>query len=110
LLSLLLKAKALDTYALHAYNTGMESVFDPDKNKSNIDKHNLPLSEGDGVLNDPLARTKQDIFTQGEQRHISIGANVFGELRVVVYHYRGEEVRIISVRKPEPNEVKSYEK
>lgn len=102
--------KAVEIYALHAYNAKMESVFDPDKNKANIEKHSLPLSEGDGVLNDPLASTKEDIFTEGEQRHISIGANVFGQLRVIVYHYRGEEVRIISVRKPEPNEVKSYEK
>jgi uncharacterized DUF497 family protein len=34
--------------------------------------------------------------------------NVFGQLRVV-YAYRGAGVRIISVRKPEPKEVRAYE-
>jgi uncharacterized DUF497 family protein len=35
--------------------------------------------------------------------------NVFGQLRVVVYSYRAEGVRLISVRKPEPKEVRAYE-
>lgn len=87
----------------------MESVFDPGKNRINIEKHGLPLSEGDGVLNDPLALSREDIFSEGEQRFIAIGTNFYGQLRVVVYHYRAQEVRIISVRKPEPNEVKNYE-
>ena len=40
---------------------------------------------------------------------MSIGMNVFGQLRVVVYTYRGDGVRIISVRRPEPKEVRAYE-
>jgi hypothetical protein len=39
-----------------------------------------PLSEGDGVLNDPLALTVEDDTAQGEQRSITIGMNVFGAL------------------------------
>lgn len=75
----------------------------------NVNKHGVPLSEGDGVLNDPLALTIEDRLSVGEQRLASIGMNLFGELRVVVYTYRGEGVRIISVRKPESNEVRAYE-
>jgi len=33
----------------------VESSFDPKKNAANLRKHGVPLSEGDGVLNDPLA-------------------------------------------------------
>jgi hypothetical protein len=44
-----------------------------------------------------------------EQRFVSIGANVFGQLRVVVYTYRGEGVRVISVRKPDRKEIRAYE-
>jgi hypothetical protein len=57
-----------------------------------------------------LALTIEDRSSEGEQRFVSIGLNVFGQLRVVVYTYRGEGVRIISVRKPEPKEVRAYEK
>ena len=87
----------------------MESTFDPKKNAANLRKHGVPLSDGDGVLNDPLAWTIEDRLSEGEQRFVSIGMNVFGQLRVVVYTYRGDGVRIISVRRPEPKEVRAYE-
>ena len=88
----------------------MESTFDPEKNVAILRKHGVSLSEGDGVLNDPLGLTIEDRSSEGDQRWASIGMNVLGELRVVVYTYRGEGVRIISVRKPESKEVRAYEK
>ncbi len=57
----------------------------------------------------PLTLTVEDCTSQGEQRFVSIGMNTFGQLRIVVYTYRDEGVRIISVRKPEPAEVRNYE-
>ena len=87
----------------------MESAFDPKKNAANLRKHGVSLSEADGVLNDPLALTVEDRSSEGEQRFVSVGMNAFGQLRVVVYTYRGEGVRIISVRKPQPKEVRDYE-
>jgi uncharacterized protein len=54
--------------------------------------------------------TIEDTSSQGEQRFVTIGMNMFGELRVVVYTLRGDNARIISVRKPEPKEIRSYEK
>jgi uncharacterized DUF497 family protein len=83
--------------------------FDPDKNAANLAKHGVSLSEGDGVLNDPLALTVEDERVEGEQRWQTIGANIFGTLLVVVWARRGETERIISVRKPEPRERKDYE-
>ena len=88
----------------------MSSSFDPTKDAANRKKHGVSLSEGDGVLNDPLALTIEDTSAQGEQRLISIGMNLFGSLRVVVYTLRGDEARIISVRKAEPKEIRDYEK
>ena len=88
----------------------MASSFDPKKETANLRKHGVSLTEGDGVLDDPLGLTIEDLSATGEQRFVSIGMNVFGELRVVVYAMRGEDVRIISVRKPEPKEVRDYEK
>ncbi len=41
---------------------------------------------------------------------VTIGMNTFGALMVVVWTDREDDVRLISVRKPEPKERRSYEK
>ena len=38
----------------------MSADFDPKKDAANIKKHGVSLSEGDGVLNDPLALTVEE--------------------------------------------------
>jgi len=83
--------------------------FDPKKNAVNLRKHGVSLSEGDGVLNDPLAVTIEDSSAEAEQRFVTIGTNAFGSVMVVVWAGRGEDIRIISVRKAEPKERRSYE-
>ena len=88
----------------------MSSEFDPKKDAENLKKHGVSLSEGDGVLNDPLAATIEDDTAEGERRFVTIGMNLFGSLMVVVHTSRGDKVRIISVRKADPKERKTYEK
>jgi len=86
------------------------SDFDPKKDAANLKKHGVSLSEGDGVLNDPLAITVEDESAEGEQRFVTIGTNVFGALMVVVHTPRGDQLRIISVRNADPKERRAYEK
>jgi uncharacterized DUF497 family protein len=88
----------------------MTATFDPKKDAENLKKHGVSLSEGDGVLSDPLAVTIEDDSAEGEQRFVTLGANTFGSLMVVVWTPRDEDVRIISVRKPTPRERRNYEK
>ena len=88
----------------------MSPQFDPAKNVANIAKHGVSLADGDGVLLDPLALTIEDPTSRGEQRWQTIGVNSFGELMIVVWTHRGRDVRLISVRKPEPKERRDYEK
>lgn len=88
----------------------MSLDFDPKKDAANLKKHGVSLSEGDGVLNDPLAITVEDEAAKGEQRFVTIGMNVFGSLMVVVHTPRGDDVRIISVRNTDPKERRAYEK
>jgi uncharacterized DUF497 family protein len=88
----------------------MPAEFDPKKDAANLKKHGVSLSEGDGVLNDPLAISVEDDSAQGEQRFVTIGTNVFGSLMVVVHTHRGDNTRIISVRKADPKERRAYEK
>jgi len=84
--------------------------FDPKKDAANIKKHGVSLSEGDGVLSDPLALTVEDDSAEGEQRFVTIGMNLFGALMVVVHTPGRDGSRIISVRKPDPRERRNYEK
>jgi hypothetical protein len=44
-----------------------------------------------------------------EQRFATIGMGAAGRLLVVIYTYRGENIRIISARLAEPHERREYE-
>jgi hypothetical protein len=88
----------------------VSAEFDPKKDAANIKKHGVSLAEGDGVLNDPLALTVEDIAAEGEQRFVTIGMNTFGSLMVVIHTPRGWGSRVISVRKADPTERRDYEK
>ena len=88
----------------------MDFEWDSDKAEANIKKHGVSLSEGDGVLNDPLALTVEDDAAEGEQRFVTIGMNAFGSLMVVVHTSRNSGSRTISVRKADPKERRNYEK
>ncbi len=88
----------------------MSPTFDPKKNAANIRKHGVSLSEGDGVLSDPLALTKEDDAVESEQRFVAIGLNTFGALMVVVFTHRDDDIRFISVRNATPKERRMYEK
>jgi len=88
----------------------VSAEFDPKKDAANLKKHGVSLSEGDGVLNDPLALTVEDDAAEGEQRFVTIGMNAFGSLMVVIHTPRGSGSRTISVRKADPKEWRNYEK
>jgi uncharacterized DUF497 family protein len=83
--------------------------FDPRKNALNLRKHGVELSEGDGVLADPMAVTIEDLSPAGEQRFATIGTNAFGAVMVVVWAARHEIIRIISVRRARPKGRSRYE-
>jgi uncharacterized protein len=101
--------RRVEIYALCAYTSLVTATFDPKKNAANLKKHGVSLAEGDGVLRDPLAVTIEDESAEGEQRFVTLGANTFGSLMVVVWTSRDDDVRIISVRKPTRKERKTYE-
>ena len=65
--------------------------------------------DGDGVLNDPLARRSKFLVTGRTAVYLHWSERV-RTLRVVVYAFRGDDARFISVRKAEPKEIRGYEK
>ena len=87
----------------------MEIVWGPDKALSNFNKHGVRFSDAESVLYDPLALTIEDEDAEGEQRFVSLGTDSLSRILVVVYSYRTDQIRLISARKAEKNEKRSYE-
>ena len=88
----------------------MRVDWDPEKAKSNFQKHGVRFSDAEIVLYDLTALTSEDVEAEGEQRFISIGRDVITRIIVVVYTYRGQDIRLISARKATKRERKAYEK
>ena len=85
-------------------------MFEWDKSKAteNQSKHGISFADTFGVFEDPNAVTLED-FQRGEQRYVTIGMDAFGRILVVVYTWRGDNIRIISARKAVRYEVRQYE-
>ena len=82
--------------------------WDKSKARENEIEHGISFADTFGVFEDPHALTL-DQQRQGEERHVSIGMDCFGRVLVVVYTWRGENIRIISARKATRTEVRQYE-
>lgn len=87
----------------------MKFQFDPAKAKSNLKKHNVSFVDAEGVFYDPLAIHTEDSWSEQEERFAAVGMGNTGQILVVVYTFRGDEIRLISVRRATGREVKEYE-
>ncbi len=87
----------------------MPLQYDPAKAAANLKKHGVSFADAEGVLSDPLAVTIEDSDAESERRFVSIGLGSAGEVLVVVYTEREGEFRLISARRPTPQERKHYE-
>jgi uncharacterized DUF497 family protein len=88
----------------------MNYQWDSVKAKANVKKHGVEFADAVGVFDDPDAITIEDQDSEGEQRFLSIGADILGRIIVVAYTYRGDDLRLISARKATKQEVRIYEK
>lgn len=87
----------------------MPSQFDPAKAASNLRKHGVSFADAEGVFYDPLAIHRLDPDAEGEERFVAVGEGSAGIVLVVIYTLRGDEIRLISVRRATRREVKDYE-
>jgi hypothetical protein len=84
--------------------------WDSRKAEANFRKHGVRFSEAEPVFEDNQAITvADDASDSNEQRFVSMGTGVTGRLLVVVYCYRGENIRIISARLAGTQEREQYE-
>jgi uncharacterized DUF497 family protein len=76
----------------------------------NFRRHGVRIPEGIPVFDDPYAITiGDDESDPDEQRLVTLGLGAAGRLLVVVYTWRGENIRIVSARPAEPHECEEYE-
>ena len=88
----------------------VEFEWDDEKAESNLEKHGVGFEDGATIFNDPLIATIQDPdHSANEERYVSIGISVLGDLLVVVHTERGERIRLVSCRKANNAERKAYE-
>jgi uncharacterized DUF497 family protein len=88
----------------------MQFDWELSKAESNYRKHGVRFPECLPVFEDDYAITVTDQESDpGEMRFASIGMGVKGRVLVVIYTYRGANIRIISSRLAEPHERTQYE-
>jgi uncharacterized DUF497 family protein len=85
----------------------MAIIFGPAKRLLTIDQRGLDFAEADKVFDGPHLTVNDDRFDYGEIRYFTVG---FLEERMVVLVWtpRGEDQRIISMRKANDQEQKTY--
>ena len=92
------------------YNRTVSLEWDPIKAAANVRRHRVQFSEALGVFSDDYATTIEDDESDpDEQRFVTIGVGIKGRVLVVVYCYRGENIRIISARTAGRLEREEYE-
>ena len=88
----------------------IEFEWDEKKADSNFKKHDVSFEEGATVFNDPEIATMFDPdHSKDEERYISIGMSIQGNLLVIIHTEREERIRLISCRKATSAERKAYE-
>ena len=85
----------------------MEFEFDSKKSNSNKQKHGLDFHEAQALWNDPDF-IEVPVQTIDEARYLVIGM-IGGRHWSGVITYRGDKIRIISVRRSRKEEVEIYE-
>ncbi len=85
----------------------MEFEFDPQKSDRNKQKHGLDFHEARALWTDPDL-IEIPVHTIDEPRYLVIGM-IEGKYWSGVITYRGDKVRIISVRRSRKEEVEIYE-
>ncbi|RXJ66984.1 toxin [Halarcobacter ebronensis] len=85
-------------------------IFEYDKNKSNSNKskHNIDFEEAKELWSDNFAIELKSKNCEDEDRYLVIG-KIKTKIYAAIITYRGEKIRIISVRRARKKEEELYE-
>jgi hypothetical protein len=88
----------------------MEFEWDPEKARSNLEKHGVTFEEATDVFNDELSSTTEDPdHSDAENRFLIFGVSGLQNHLVVSFTERGDRIRIISARRMTRREIHAYE-
>jgi uncharacterized DUF497 family protein len=88
----------------------VEFEWNPEKATLNLEKHGVSFEEAQTVFDDDLFIVFADPdHSEGENRYLIMGQSTQGRLLVVSYTERSRRVRLISARKANRQERKTYE-
>ena len=85
----------------------MEIEFDPDKDRSNRDKHGISLADAEKMDLAAAVVVPDERHLYRERRQRAFGL-IDGRLHVLVFTMRGEVLRAISLRRANRREVSRY--
>jgi len=83
--------------------------WDPAKAEANARKHGIDFADAAIALEDEGALTLEDTSSRFEERFVSLCADPLGRVLVVVFAWRGDDIRLISARKATGRERRQYE-
>lgn len=92
-----------------------EFEWDPEKARTNLDKHGVSFEEAAGIFLDPHASSVFDqAHVESEERWVTLGASRSGRLIVTVHTFQelGQDryrIRMISARRARKRERRTYE-
>ena len=81
--------------------------WDPPKAAANLKKHGVDFADAATVFHDEQAITIRD-DQANEERYVTTGMDVLGNVLVVVYTWRDDRPRLISARQAKPQEREQY--
>jgi len=87
----------------------MDYQWDPNKAAANLRRHGVDFADAVGVFEDDWVMTIKDELVGSEQRFAALGTDFLGRVLVVVYTYRGDDIRVISARRATRRERRTYE-
>ena len=89
---------------------GLQTLFEWDEKKSqrNLAKHDLSFQDAEAVFDGPCTTFEDARFDYGEQRFVTLG-QLKGRVVVIAHTARGNNTRIISMRKANSHERRYYE-
>ena len=87
----------------------MIADFDPAKDSANRAKHGVPLAFGVRVFEDPLVVIRSTARLGDEEERFKAIGRVDGKLWTAIHLWRGEAVRMISVRRSNTREQRDYD-
>ena len=86
----------------------MEYEWDSQKARTNLRKHGIDFADAMTVFSDELAITIPDDHPD-EERYVTIGMDALGRVLVIVFTWRGANIRLISARKADKFEFEQYQ-